>query len=200
MTPWTSDRPLRSPFGLPLGLRGRLAGLFMWWTNPQQDLFELLNVRPGERVLEIGYGPGRLISLLAASPAGRVCGVDPSPQMRAFAARRNRGQVAAGRVDLRVGTAESTGFPDAEFHCVVSVNNVGLWPRLEAGIAEMYRVTRPGGRVVIAWHGGTGRSPLARRLAMPEERLGRVERALGAAFSDVTRREIPHLTLFEAVR
>ncbi|MDL4774497.1 MULTISPECIES: class I SAM-dependent methyltransferase [Thermomonosporaceae] len=200
MTPWTSDEPARSPFALPRGVRGRLAGLFMLCTNRQRDLLGLLGVRAGERILEVGYGPGGLIRHLRRTPARLICGVDPSPEMRDLAAGPHRAQIAAGRIDLRIGTADRTGFADAAFDAVVSVNNVGLWPDLEAGMRELHRVTRPGGRVLIAWHGGRRPSPLTRRLSLPEHQLARVERALRDRFSGVRRDELPGLTVFGAVR
>src|SRR5256885_715708 len=149
-----ADRPAASPFARPRGLRGRLAGWFMVWTNKQREVADLIGVRPGERVLEVGYGGGALIRLLADRIGdGTVCGVDPSPDMRALAVRRNRRAAAAGRLDLRVGAAEATGFPDGAFDHVVTVNTVAIWPDLEAGLRELHRVTKPGGDVVIAWNG-----------------------------------------------
>lgn len=201
LTPWSRDAPVRSPFAFPRGLRGRLAGeLMLRINNRQRGLRDLLDVRPGTDVLEIGYGPGGLIDLLERSPARRICGVDPSPQMHEMAARRHRGGIAAGRIDLRRGTADRTGFADAGFDRVVSVNNVAIWPDLDAGLREAHRVTKPGGRVVIAWHGGTRPSRIARSLALPEDKLTRIGRALGVLFNDVRRHELIELTVFTATR
>jgi SAM-dependent methyltransferase len=199
-TPWTLDKPSRSPFAMPNGLLGRLAGRLMLWMSRQHDVLDLLEVQRGEQVLEVGYGPGGLIRLLQRSAAKRICGVDPSPEMRDLAARPHRAEVEAGRIDLRIGTADRTGFPDAEFDRVVSVNNVAIWPDLEAGLRELHRVARPGGRVLIAWHGGTRPSRIARGLALPEDKLARIERGLRDLFSDVTRHELAALTVFAAVR
>lgn len=167
-TPWTRDKPTRSPFAMPSGVLGWLAG--------------------------------GLIQLLRRKPAGRIRGVDPSPRMRDLAAKRNRAETATGRVDLRPGTADHTGFPDAEFDCVVSVNTVAIWPDLPAGLTELHRVTRPGGRVLIAWHGGTRPSRIARGLALPEDQLAHIERELRNLFAVVTRHELTILTVWAAVR
>jgi SAM-dependent methyltransferase len=199
LTPWSRQEPIRSPFALPSGLRGRLAGRLMLRINRQREVLDLLDVRPGSDVLEIGYGPGGLIDLLQQSPAGRICGADPSPQMRDLAARRHRGGIASGRIDLRLGSAAGTGFAGAEFDRVASVNNVAIWPDLEAGVGEAHRVTRPGGRVLIAWHGGTKPSRIARSLALPEDKLARIEHALRGLFRNVTRHELTGLTAFTAV-
>ena len=189
-TPWTSAEPLRSPFALPRGLAGRVAGRLMLMLNGQQDVLDLLDVQPGARVLEVGYGPGGLIRLLLQTPAARVCGIDPSPQMRGMARQRNP------RADLRLGTAERTGFPDAEFDAVVSVNNVALWPDLGAGLRELHRVTRPGGRALIAWHGGRHPSRIAGRLTLEAEQLSRIAGELSGVFGNVSRHELDDLTVF----
>lgn len=200
VTPWATGEPVRSPFALPGGLAGWLAGSLMLRTNRQHAVLDLLDIRPGCDVLEIGYGPGGLIGLLQQSPARQICGVDPSPQMRDMAARRHRDGITAGRIDLRLGTAANTGFGDAEFDRVVSVNNVAIWPDLQAGLREAHRVTNPGGRVVIAWHGGTRPSGIARRLALPEDKLARIEDGLRRLFREVTRHELAALTVFAAAR
>jgi SAM-dependent methyltransferase len=175
----------------------------MLWLNRPDELLDLLDVRAGQRVLEVGYGPGGLIDRLARTPAERICGVDPSPQMRDLATRRatrrHRAGVAAGRIDLRLGTAERTGYPDDEFDRVVSVRTVAIWPDLAAGVRELHRVTRPGGRLVIAWHGGTRRSRVARHLALPADKLDRIDHELGAVCTTVTRHELDSLTVFTAL-
>lgn len=193
-TPWVSGRATRSPFVVPTGVRGRMAGRLMLRMNKQDEVVNLLDVQAGEHVLEVGHGPGGLIRRLVRTPAGRVCGVDPSPEMRAMALKR------VTEADLRIGTAENTGFGEAEFDCVVSVNSVGLWTSLERGLDELRRVTRPGGRVVIAWHGGSRPSRVTRRLMLPDAQLERIEREMRARFADVTRRELSELTTFTAHR
>ncbi|MFI7636697.1 class I SAM-dependent methyltransferase [Nonomuraea sp. NPDC049400] len=192
ITSWVRGGPVKSPFALPTGLLGHLAGLFMLWTNRQAELLPCLGIKPGEHVLEVGYGPGGLVKLLGRTGAARVCGVDPSPEMRSQAARRAKG------ADLRLGTAEDTGFAGDSFDCVVAVNNVALWPDLEAGLRELRRVTRPGGRVVLGWHGGTSPSMIARHLLLSEAELDRIRRALEETFDEVDRTELKSLTVFRA--
>lgn len=189
---WATGGPINSPFAFPSGWIGRLAGRFMFYTNRQDEVLSVLGVRPGEHVLEVGYGPGALIRLLGHTGAGRVCGVDPSPDMLRLAARRSRG------ADLRLGTASDTGFPDASFDCLVTVNTVALWPDLTAGLRELRRVTRPGGRVMIAWHGGSRPSRIARSLRLPEDKLARIEEGLSELFAEVKRIELKSLTVFFA--
>src|SRR3954469_17922951 len=83
------DPSTNNPFAHPSGWLGRLAGRWMLWNNKQDDVVGVLGVQPGEDVLEIGYGPGGLIRLLAArTDAASIQGVDPSAEMRDQARRR----------------------------------------------------------------------------------------------------------------
>jgi ubiquinone/menaquinone biosynthesis C-methylase UbiE len=195
------DPSTNNPFAHPSGWLGRLAGRIMLWTNKHDDLIEVLDVRPGDDVLEVGYGPGGFIRLLAErTDAASIRGVDPSPEMRAQAGRHNRKAVRAGRVRLDLGIADRTGLPVASVDRVVSVRNVAMWPDLEAGLAELHRVVRPGGTVVIAWHGGTNPSRVVKSLSLPEDELGRIERAMRDRFGRVTRHQVSSLEVFKAVR
>ncbi|MGW1373449.1 class I SAM-dependent methyltransferase [Streptomyces sp. NPDC002446] len=198
---WTTGRPVTSRFAHPRGVLGHLAGRFMRWTNPQDEVLDALDVRPADRVLEVGYGPGGLVRLLVArTGAAAIRGVDPSPEMRRAAVRANRRAVRAGRVVLDLGTADRTGLADQSVDRVVSVNNVALWPDLEAGLRELHRVVRPGGVVVIAWHGGVAPGHIARRLRLSDDRLRRIESALRQVFAGVARSETRTLVVFRAVR
>lgn len=199
--PGILDPSTNNPFAHPRGWLGRLAGRLMLWTNKQDDVVGVLDVRPGDNVVEIGYGPGGLIRQLAEhTDAACIRGVDPSPEMRDQANRHNRKAVQSGRVQLDLGTADRTGLPDASVDRVVSVNNVAMWPDLEAAVGELHRVVRPGGTVVIAWHGGRTPSRIARSLRLPEDDLGRIEQVLQSHFDEVTRRQLASLDVFKAVR
>jgi ubiquinone/menaquinone biosynthesis C-methylase UbiE len=170
-------------------------------TNRQDELLELLDVRPGDRILEVGYGPGGLIRLLLERTEASVThGIDPSSEMRDAAARMNRAAVRAGRVDLRIAGADRTGLPPQSVDHVISINNVTLWPDLPAGLHELHRVARPGGTVLIAWHGGTAPPRIVRHLRLPAETLIQVERGLRELFPQVTRHQLKSLDAFVAVR
>jgi ubiquinone/menaquinone biosynthesis C-methylase UbiE len=164
-------------------------------------VLDQLDVRSGDVVLEVGYGPGGLVRLLSRrTTADRIQGVDPSAEMRDAATRLNRGAVRQGRVELRQGSADRTGLPDQSVDRVVTVNNVALWPDLDAGLDELHRVLRPGGVVVIGWHGGAAPSRIARKLRLPEDKLTRIATALDERFAEVTRHQLKQLDVFRAVR
>lgn len=199
--PGILDPSTNNPFAHPSGWLGRIAGRIMLRTNKQDDVVALLGAQPGDRILEVGYGPGGLIRLLAdLTDAASITGVDPSPAMRDLATKYNRAAIRSGRIQLDLGTADRTGLPDASVDRVVSVNNVEIWPDLEAGLRELHRVVRPGGTVLIAWHGGTSPSRIARSLRLPEDKLRRIEESLRNRFSGVARHQLASLDAFVATR
>jgi arsenite methyltransferase len=148
-------RALDVAFGHPRGVAGRIGGALMVRSNAEQEQWaaQQADLRSGMQVLVVGPGPGLglLLAAAAVGPDGHVIGVDPSETMRNMAAKRCEAQIEAGSIELRDGTAEHTGCGASTVDAVLSVNNVMLWDR-EAGFAEVYRVLRPGGRLVIAVH------------------------------------------------
>jgi SAM-dependent methyltransferase len=196
---WTTGTAPNSFAALPAGLLGTVGGQLMRLVNraQQHEVTRLLGPLDGLDVLEVGHGPGVLLGVLART-ARHVIGVDPSLEMRRLAVRAHAGAIAAGRLEVRAGDAGATGLPDASVDLVVSVNNVAIWPDLDAGVAELRRVLRPGGRLVLSWHGGERPARMARRLVLPEDRLRRVEDALRARFPDVRRTLTRRCTVFDA--
>jgi ubiquinone/menaquinone biosynthesis C-methylase UbiE len=108
-------------------------------------------IKPGDSVLDVGCGTGE-VSLLAKTraKAGRVYGIDPAPEMiavaRKKAARRNLD------IDFRVGVIESLPFPDSSIDVVTSSLMMHHLPEdlKVRGLAEIYRVLKRGGRLLIA--------------------------------------------------
>jgi ubiquinone/menaquinone biosynthesis C-methylase UbiE len=148
------DRILLRMFGRPRGLLGRLGGVILARANRSfaQEIVGLLNVRAAERVLEVGFGPGVGIALLArAAPAGKIVGVDPSEEMVRQAAARNAAAIERGAVDLRQGTAESMPFEDGAFDTALAINSMQVWPDALAGLREIGRVLIGGGRVALGF-------------------------------------------------
>ena len=110
----------------------------------------LVGPEPGERVLDIGSGPGFLVHEMAADvgPDGRVEGVDPSESMLAIAGAR---QAAAGAapVGLRPGDALALPVPDETFDAITSTQVMEYVADIPAALAEARRVLRPAGRLLI---------------------------------------------------
>jgi ubiquinone/menaquinone biosynthesis C-methylase UbiE len=143
---------LKSQFGHPRGLVGRLVGRILAAENTERIGWALaqLDIQPGEQVLEIGYGPGIGIEMAAAHiNGGTVTGVDVSAVMLDQARRRNREAIEAGKVELLMGSVESLPFEADHFDLVYTINSFHIWPDSAMALAEILRALKPGGRLVI---------------------------------------------------
>ncbi|QLY29712.1 class I SAM-dependent methyltransferase [Nocardia huaxiensis] len=99
----------------------------------------------GATVLDIGTGPGKLLSHMAdARPDLRLHGVDLSPHMITLAADR-----LSGRAEPTVGDVAALPYPDASFEVVVSSLSLHEWPDVTAAVGELHRVLAPGGLVAL---------------------------------------------------
>ena len=109
---------------------------------------QALRLRPGERVLDVGCGPGFYCAELAGQlgPSGSVVGIDSSPAMLELAARRCAGHE---NVELREGIAASLPVEDAGFDAALCVQVHEYVEDPAAALDEMYRALRPGGRVLV---------------------------------------------------
>jgi ubiquinone/menaquinone biosynthesis C-methylase UbiE len=70
--------------------------------------------------------------------------------MLEMAHRRNRTRIEAGRVELRLGTVDKLPFNDATFDKAMTMNSLHLWPDPVAGLREVRRTLRTGGRIAVA--------------------------------------------------
>lgn len=138
----------------PSGLLGRLIGAVMARETASANQFalQLLDLHPTDHVLEVGFGHGVTIARLAAAVSGGfVAGVDPSAGMCRMASRRNRDSIVRKLVDLRQGRAEALPYPDGRFDKVLSVHTLYFWREPDRALAEIRRVLKPAGRLVLAW-------------------------------------------------
>jgi ubiquinone/menaquinone biosynthesis C-methylase UbiE len=148
-------------FGRPEGWLGKLGGTVMARMNRQAAAWgiELLELRGSEKVLEIGFGPGVAIELLVRlTPDIRIAGIDPSPEMVGQAARRNAPAIARDAVDLRRGSADALPFDDDTFDAALAINSLQVWPDASAGLREIRRVAKPGGRVALVFTPRSGQA------------------------------------------
>jgi arsenite methyltransferase len=109
---------------------------------------DALAVAPGERILDVGCGPGfYAVELLEQVGAeGSVVGVDTSPQMLAMAVRRCQGH---GNVSFHEADATSLPVADESFDAALCVQVLEYVPDATAALAEIHRALRPGGRLVV---------------------------------------------------
>jgi len=115
----------------------------------KRRVIRLAGVRAGERALDLCCGTGDLAFALARAGA-QVSGVDFSEPMLEVARRRGQAVGAgAGNPVFEAGDALSVRFPDASFDVVTMGYGLRNLRSIEAGLAEVARVTRPGGRYLV---------------------------------------------------
>ncbi|MDV6343026.1 class I SAM-dependent methyltransferase [Nitrosomonas sp. Is37] len=131
--------------------------------------------QPNDRVLEIGFGPGVGIELLADSVSlGKVAGIDPSEEMLEQTKDRNATGIATGRVELLRGSVERLPFEKAMFDKALAINSMQVWPDALAGLQETRRVLKPGGTVLLGFTRYSG-----------QQKEGLTEILMAAGFADV---------------
>jgi ubiquinone/menaquinone biosynthesis C-methylase UbiE len=147
------DQLMESAFCHPQGIVGHFGGWLMALDRRLPAwVLGLLEVAPSDVVLEVGCGPGVGVEMAAALvPEGRVVGVDPSETMLGMARARNRKGLEAGQIGFHRCTAADLPFGDATFDVALTINSLHLWPDSVAGLREVRRTLRPGGRVGVAF-------------------------------------------------
>ncbi len=137
----------------PRGAFGVVMGWLLESGNAAQNRATVDALAPphGASILEIGFGPGHALEMLAMSrPIGLVAGIDHSPLMVARARRRLNGRRGDAALDLRLGDAGDLPFPDERFDVVFAVNSFHQWPDKEGALAEMAGVLKPGGDLLLS--------------------------------------------------
>lgn len=138
----------RSPQPMPSGL---------WWSlllpsgrHAPRHLLHLLQPKPGQRVLEIGPGVGvhAIPVAQAVAPNGTVAAVDVNPAMLGRMMRR-ASRLGVSGIEPEVGDARRLHYPDRSFDSAYLISVLGEVPDRPAVWAELRRVLKPGGRLVI---------------------------------------------------
>lgn len=141
-------RPLVRNFGGPRGLSGRVALRMMAGRNEEKNhwVVEQLELSPGDSYLDIGCGPGLAIAAARERVGrdGRVTGVDPSILSVRASTRR------VPDAEVHRAAAHALPYDDGVFDAASTVDTIGFWPDAEAGLVEIHRVLKPGGRLGVA--------------------------------------------------
>ncbi len=119
-------------------------------------------LKPGEVVLDIGCGAGidTFIAARKVGPTGRVVGLDMTPEMLARA-RANQAQLGLTNVEFREGRMEEIPLGDATVDVAISNGVINLSTEKGQTFREVYRVLKPGGRLVFADSVVNGQLPKA---------------------------------------
>ncbi|HEY8826120.1 MAG TPA: class I SAM-dependent methyltransferase [Candidatus Limnocylindria bacterium] len=133
----------------------RFMGKYSVQLSPQ--LADYAGVRSGQRVIDVGCGPGALTGVLVDRlGAANVFAIDPSESFVAAARER------FPDVDVRLASAEKVPFPDKAFDAALAQLVVHFMSDPVAGLREMARVVRKDGAVAACvWDHGSGRGPLS---------------------------------------
>lgn len=139
-------------YALPSGWFGRwvIARLLNRSNQFANNLvFETLKVQANERVLEVGFGGGALLSRIVTTfPRNEMMGIELSEEMLESMGHK---QFRAGYTNLKLSraTVEAMPLDDSSVDCVCTVNTVYFCPNLAVGLGELRHVLRPGGRLLI---------------------------------------------------
>lgn len=146
------NRYLNRQASSPRGLFGRVLGVI--WTREHRHInraaLDLLEIRPGERLLEIGCGPGEALREVVRR-GGSVVGVDVSATMMLLARKRNRRAVEKKSVELRLASRGKLDLEPAAFDGAYSVHCVYFWASPEQMLADIAGALKPGARLVLAF-------------------------------------------------
>jgi SAM-dependent methyltransferase len=117
-------------------------------TERRRRIAAALDLQPGESILDVGSGPGNQVCELSpiVGPAGSVQGIDPAESAIAIAGRRCS---ALSNVHFQAGDAGELPFDDDTFDAVMSSQVFEYLDDVAGGLREIYRVLKPGGRVLI---------------------------------------------------
>jgi SAM-dependent methyltransferase len=117
--------------------------------DPPLRLVSAVGIEPGMTVLDVATGTGN-VAIPAAAQGAQVTGLDLTPEL--FDTARRRAAEAGVEVEWVEGDAEELPFEDGRFDRVLSAFGVMFAPRHEIAVAELVRVTRPGGVIgLISW-------------------------------------------------
>jgi len=119
------------------------------FVDREHEVIEGLNLRPGNRVLEVGVGTG--IALDAYPPYAHVVAIDPSADMLERAKKRVA-ENGWGHIELKQGDALNLDYPDNSFDYVTSFHVLTVVPDPYRMLSEMVRVCKPGGRIALTTH------------------------------------------------
>jgi arsenite methyltransferase len=144
---------MAAQLGKPTGFRGRLVARMLNRANGgfMAEAIDALELQQGAVAADLGFGGGAGLGMLLerVGPQGQVYGVDLSPTMVSRASRRFKRDVASGRLYLQEGSLTKLPLKDGSINGAITINTIYFIPELDLVFAELARVLKPSGRVVV---------------------------------------------------
>lgn len=107
-------------------------------------------INDGDRVLDIGCGGGKTLQILSKlNPNGIIYGIDISSQAVKESIKMNEAQVKNGSVIVKEASVSSIPYEDQFFDAITAFQTHYFWPSLEQDVAEVWRVLKSGGKLII---------------------------------------------------
>ncbi|MBT8350281.1 MAG: class I SAM-dependent methyltransferase [Deltaproteobacteria bacterium] len=113
---------------------------------------ELMSVHINDRIIEIGFGTGKLIYKMAQQiDKGMVVGIDFSRVMASIARKRNKKNIAKGKVKILEGNFDEMPFEKERFAKACSVNTLYFWPDPVHTARKIAEILKPDGKLIVAF-------------------------------------------------
>ena len=145
---------LAAQLGKPTGLRGLVIGTMLNRTNRGMiaAAVDALELKPGATTADLGFGGGVGLALLLerVGPQGHVLGVDLSPTMVRRASGQFDREIAAGRMQVQLGSLTQLPLEDGSIQGAITVNTIYFIADLDRVFSELARVISSPGRAVVA--------------------------------------------------
>lgn len=134
-------------FGNPHGFVGKVCCVIMNVINRKmyKRTVALIDAKPDDKVLDIGYGNGYLLKCLHKKTKSDLYGIDISGAMLELATKKNKEAAKQGKLHLQVGDCCDLSYEDDTFAAISSINTVYFWRDTRKGLSEIYRVLKTGG-------------------------------------------------------
>jgi ubiquinone/menaquinone biosynthesis C-methylase UbiE len=173
---------LRAQFGQPRGMVGAIAGRLMARDKSNTErirwTLSLLDLKPEDRVLEIGFGPGIAVEQASRIASdGFVAGVDHSDVMLRQAVRRNARAIDDGRVALRLASAAQLPQFDGPFDKIFSINSIHFWENPVESLRGLRELLKPSGLIAVTLQPRSRTATDETTRIIGEELVGKLERA-----------------------
>lgn len=137
----------------PSGWFGEIVARLMALENApiNRSAVDRLAPASGEAILEVGCGHGRTLKKILALDVQFAAGIDPSDVMVRLAGRGLRREIRAGRSHVELGEAAHLPFEDLRFDAALAVHVLYFWPDPAVEFAEIHRVLRHEGRLLVGF-------------------------------------------------